>query len=136
MICVLDTTAFSAAMRFEPGMMSFLKNHRPGEVVTVPPVMAEIEYGIRRLDPESRKTGLLTERKTTLLKHLRVLDWTADASEHFGRMKALLEKSGTPVDDFDIAIAAVALTYGAEVITANLVHFSRIKGLVSRHWTE
>jgi len=65
-----------------------------------------------------------------------VLDWTEDASKYFGRMKASLGKSGTPMDDFDIAGAAVALAHGAEVITANLVHFSRIGGLVCRHWVE
>lgn len=136
MIYVLDTSAFSAAMRFEPGMMAFLARYRPGDVATVPPVAAEIEYGIRRLNPESRKARLLTDRKAELLKHIRVLDWTAEASEYFGRIKAALEKAGTPVDDFDLAIAAVASSHGAEVVTANLVHFSRIGGLVCRHWEE
>jgi len=62
-IYILDTKAFSAAMRFEPGMMNFLALHRPGNVATVPSVVAEIEYGIRRLYPESRKVRLLTDRK-------------------------------------------------------------------------
>jgi len=136
MIYVLDTTAFSAALRFEPGIMSFLAKHKPGDVATVPPVIAEIEYGIRRLDPESRKAKLLADRKAELLKHIRVLDWTHEVSEHFGRFKAALEEAGTPVDDFDIAIAAVASAHGAEVITVNLAHFKRIKGLVCRHWEE
>lgn len=39
-----------------------------------------------------------------------------------------------PVFDMDIAIAAVAVSHGAEIVTANLTHFSRIASLVSRHW--
>jgi tRNA(fMet)-specific endonuclease VapC len=134
-IFVLDTTAFSAAMRFEPAMMKFLSEHRPGEIATVPPVVAEIEYGIRRLDETSRKALLLETRKAELLEHIRLLDWIADASEHFGRIKAVLEKKGTPLDDFDVAIAAVAIAHEAEIVTANLVHFRRVDGLASRHWS-
>jgi hypothetical protein len=39
---VLDTTAFSAAMRLEPKLLSFLEQHRPGDISTVPPVIAAI----------------------------------------------------------------------------------------------
>ena len=34
----------------------------------------------------------------------------------------------------DVAIAAVAATHDAEVITANLAHFSRITVIFARHW--
>lgn len=39
-------------------------------------------------------------------------------------------------DDFDIAIAAIALAHGAEVVTSNLAHFKRVDGLTSRHRSE
>lgn len=63
---VLDTTAFSALMCRDEAMLEFLKRHRPGNIATVPPVVAEIEYGIRRLDNSSRKyllffPGIYTE---------------------------------------------------------------------------
>ena len=38
------------------------------------------------------------------------------------------------IEDFDIAVAAIARVHGAEVITANLSHFTRIDGLSCRHW--
>ena len=51
-----------------------------------------------------------------------------------GGIKAALERAGQLIDDFDIAVAAIALAHGAQVITANLPHFARVKGLRSCHW--
>jgi predicted nucleic acid-binding protein len=131
---ILDTTAFSAAMRNEPAMVDFLKARPPGELAVVPPVIAEIEYGIQRLEPGSRKRALLSEREAQLLSAVRVLEWTPPASVRFGGIKAALEHTGQLIDDFDIAVAAIALAHEAQVITANLPHFARVQGLRSRHW--
>jgi tRNA(fMet)-specific endonuclease VapC len=132
---VLDTTAFSAAMRNEPAMAAFLKARPPGEIAIVPPVVAEIEYGIQRLEPGSRKRSLLSDRQTKLLSAIRLLDWTPQSSVNFGGIKAALERSGQLIDDFDIAVAAIALAHDAQVITANLPHFTRVEGLRCRLWT-
>ncbi len=132
---ILDTTAFSAAMRNEPAMAEFLKARPPGDIAVVPPVVAEIEYGIQRLEPGSMKRTLLADRQAKLLSAIRVLDWTPQASVRFGGIKAALERSGRLIDDFDIAVSAIALAHDAQVITANLPHFGRVGGLRCRHWT-
>ena len=134
MISVLDTTAFSAAMRHEPEIVSFLRHRPPGEFAVVPPVVAEIEYGLQRLDRGSHRYRLLTAQKERLLSAIPLLDWIPAASVQFGAIKAGLERVGTPIDDFDVAVAAIARAHGAEVITANLAHFARIEGLDCRHW--
>jgi tRNA(fMet)-specific endonuclease VapC len=136
MMDLLDTTAFSAAMRNEDEMVRYLGPRRPGTVAVAPPVLAEIEYGLRRLDRDSRARALLKAQKDRLLGQLRILDWDQPSSEYFGDMKASLEKGGKLIDDFDIAIAAIARSHAARVITANLVHFRRIEGVYSQHWTE
>ena len=51
-----------------------------------------------------------------------------------GAIKAALKQADMPVQDFDIAVAAIARAHGAEVITANLAHFNRIESLPCRHW--
>jgi tRNA(fMet)-specific endonuclease VapC len=133
-ITVLDTTAFSAAMRREPDMLAFLRAHRPGDLATVPPVVAEIEYGIQRLEPGSRRRTLLEAERDRVLGALAVLPWTDGASRKFGVCKAQLERDGVPVDDFDIAVGAIALCHDAGIVTANLPHFGRFEGLACRHW--
>lgn len=134
MISVLDTTAFSAAMRLEPEIVLFLGARPPGEFAVVPPVVAELEYGLQRLDSASRRYRLLRAQLGRLLSAIPLLEWLPAASVQFGAIKAGLERVGTPIDDFDIAVAAIARAHGAEVITANLAHFARIEGLVCRHW--
>ena len=134
MISVLDTTAFSAAMRLEPEIVLFLGARPPGEFGVVPPVVAELEYGLQRLDSASRRYRLLRAQLGRLLSAIPLLEWFPAASVQFGAIKAGLERAGTPIDDFDIAVAAIARAHGAEVITANLAHFARIEGLVCRHW--
>lgn len=133
---VLDTTAFSSLMRRDTGMVQFLRAYRPGDIATVPLVVAEISYGIARLEAGSRRRLLLEQEKNRILELVRQLDWVPRSSELFGTIKAQLERDGTPIDDMDIAIAAIAMSHQAEVITANMVHFSRIKGLTVRHWTD
>ena len=136
MIAVLDTTALSAAMRAEASMMEFLNSRRPGDFALVPPVVAEIEYGIRRMESGSQRRALLEHQRDRFTQVFRLLPWIDDASRAFGDVKADLERRGSIIDDFDIAVTAIALSHGAEVITANLVHFGRVAGLECRHWTD
>ncbi len=79
MISVLDTSAFSAAMRNEPEMVDFMRSLRPGQIAVVPPVVAEIEYGIQRLTRGKRR-NLLARRQERLLSAIRLLDWIPEAS--------------------------------------------------------
>lgn len=129
---VLDTTAFSALMCRDEAMLEFLKRHRPGNIATVPPVVAEIEYGIRRLDNSSRKYLLLKSERDRLIALIAVLPWLPESSVSFGTIKADLERRGQLIDDFDIAIAAIAMSHKCVVITANVNHFRRIRNLKCR----
>lgn len=135
MITVLDTTAFSAAMRREPDMLAFLRARRPGDLATVPPVVAEIEYGIQRLEPGSRGRILLETERDRLLKAIAVLPWVDESSRRFGACKAQLERDGVPADDIDIAIASIARSHDAEVMTSKTHVFKRMAGVVCRHWS-
>ena len=131
---VLDTTAFSAAMKQDSELFSLMMRYRPGDIVTVPPVMAEIAYGIQRLDSSSRKYRILISERGRLLSVISILPWTSEASDFFGKIKTDLERKGELIDDFDIAIAAIALAHDCGVITANLGHFNRVKTLNCRSW--
>ncbi|MBW2078517.1 MAG: type II toxin-antitoxin system VapC family toxin [Deltaproteobacteria bacterium] len=131
---VLDTTAFSAAMRREEAILDFFRAHRPKQIVTVPPVVAEIYYGIERLDHLARKYYLLKSELDRLLAIIDVLPWLFEASYNFGIIKADLETRGAVIADFDIAISAIAMAHECTVVTANLDHFSRIKRLNCRFW--
>ena len=131
---VLDTTAFSALMRHDDDLLTMLKSHRPAEIATVPPVVAEIQFGIKRINSSSKKCRLLKSERDRLLAIIDVLPWQPESSENYGDIKADLERRGKPIDDFDIAIAAIAISHKFGVITANLKHFKRIKNLETKSW--
>ncbi len=131
---VLDTTAFSAIMKKDPNILTLVQDHPPRHIVTVPPVVAEIQFGIKRLDPSSKKCLLLSSERDRLLSVIAVLPWLRESSDYFGKIKADLERRGKLIDDFDMAIAAIALSHDCGVVTANLRHFQRIKSLECINW--
>ncbi len=56
--------------------------------------------------------------------------------EAFGSLKARLETDGRRLDDFDIVIAATAITLGYRLVTNNEKHFARIDGLEIDNWAK
>ena len=56
------------------------------------------------------------------------------APDFFGKAKALLCGSGTPLDDMDLLIAASAMAGGMTVVTHNIRHFARIPDLKVEDW--
>jgi tRNA(fMet)-specific endonuclease VapC len=121
-------------MRHDGDLLTMLKRHRPADIATVPPVVAEIQFGIKRLPNSSKKSILLKSERDRLLAIIDVLPWQPESSENYGSIKADLERRGKPIDDFDIAIAAIAMSHKCGVITANLRHFKRIINLATKSW--
>ena len=54
--------------------------------------------------------------------------------ETFGLLKAKPETAGTPLDDFDLALAATALAGNLIFVTNDTRHFARIEGLRLENW--
>ena len=67
--------------------------------------------------------------RTRVLPNVLVLPFDAETAEIYGRLCAGLWDQGTPVEDFDLMIAATAVQHGLTVVTANMKHFERIPGL-------
>jgi predicted nucleic acid-binding protein len=133
---VLDTSALSGAMRGDPLALAHARAERPGDLFLVPPVAAEIHYGIARLPSGSRRSQLLRGEYGRWRAMLRWLDWGEESCAIFGEQKARLEARGTRLDDMDLAVAAIALAYGLGVATCNARHFSRIESLRVLDWSK
>jgi len=63
-----------------------------------------------------------------------MIDVTRPVMDCFGEVKAHLEKSGTPIDDFDLLIGCTALTMNYAIVTNNVRHYQRIPGLKVVNW--
>ena len=92
--------------------------------------VAELFYGVaKRQFPEKNEIAI----KNFLLP-LTILSFDENAAEYFGKIKANLEKKGTPVGGFDIMIAAHAISENLTLITNNEREFNRIEGLKVENW--
>lgn len=132
---VLDTSAVSAVMHGIASATDRLAKERPEEVLIVAPVAAEIWFGLERLTRGSRRRRLLEAEFARLRGVLRWEDWTEEAAAEFGRQKARLARLGTPIEDFDVAIGALARVLGARLATLNVKHLARLEGLLVEDWS-
>jgi tRNA(fMet)-specific endonuclease VapC len=64
---------------------------------------------------------------------LEVLPYSAKASEHYGAIRAALERTGRPVGVIDLHIAADARSEGLTLVTNNLAEFERVPRLLTEN---
>lgn len=58
------------------------------------------------------------------------------AAESYGKVRADLEKAGTPIGPLDTMIAAHAKALGYTLVTNNTREFERVKDLKVENWAE
>lgn len=87
----------------------------------------ELRFGTARL-PNARR---LAER---FLSGLHALPWDEATADHYGKLRAALERKGAPIGNLDTMIAAHALAVDAVLVTSNVKHFSRVAGLTVENW--
>lgn len=90
----------------------------------------ELYYGARRSD--NPKKSLL--EVNSLLKSIPILEFDNRAALLAGDIQAELMNIGRPVNLLDALIAGVVITNNEELLTRNMDHFGRIKGLRCRSW--
>lgn len=132
---VLDTNAVSAVMKGDARTLARLRDTPKREVLVPQPVLAEIACGIARL-PRSRRKDALRLRLDLVKGELPRAEWTDAVSEAFGEIKAILERKGIRIEDFDAAIAAHAHAREAVLVTANVAHMIRVPGLRVEDWAK
>ena len=91
---------------------------------------AELRYGAARR-PEAKR---LLEVIEEFLLRVTVLPWDSKAAQEYGPLRAGLERTGQPVGNLDLLIAAHALAVSATLVTNDHV-FARIKNLKTENWT-
>jgi len=69
------------------------------------------------------------ERLYNFIRQLEVVHFNNETAKIGGKIFADLAKTGKMIDDFDVMIASIALELDETVVTKNIKHFERIKGL-------
>jgi tRNA(fMet)-specific endonuclease VapC len=102
----------------------------PNDVAVCSIVKAELFYGAMRSHNPS-KTLAGQER---FLKLFVSLPFDDAAPSIFGRIRAELAASGTPIGLYDLQIAAIAIANNLILVTHNVKEFSRVNGLQFEDW--
>lgn len=131
---ILDTMTVSALMEGVPRTIDRLEAVERTHVLLPQPVVAEIRFGLERL-PRSKRRARLEARFDGILRTVARAPWTDDVSACFGRIKASLRRAGRAIEDFDIAIAAHAVARDAILVTSNVEHMARVRGILLEDWT-
>ena len=69
-----------------------------------------------------------------LLANIEILDFDTLAAEAYGKIRADLEKGGTPIGPLDMMIAGHAKSLDYCIVTNNTKEFSRVRGLKLENW--
>lgn len=93
--------------------------------------IAEIVYGAMK---SNRPDYHLHNLEHVLLPAVNVVGFDAKAAYACGRIRAELEKSGTPLALADVEIASIAIANDFVLITHNVRHFARIPRLRYEDW--
>ncbi len=132
---LLDTNAVVALLRNKPAEVreKYRKAESSGDYLAVSSVVLfELWYGVEKSDRVRENT----ERLRILLSgELDLVDFDDEDAQTAGRVRAELEKAGTPIGAYDVLIAGQALRRGLTVVTANTSEFSRVNGLSWEDWT-
>ena len=93
--------------------------------------ISEIVYGAEK---SNRPEYHLKNLEEVLLPAVNIVGFDAKAAYVCGRIRAELERKGTPLDLADLEIAAIAIANDFTLISNNLRHFERIERLRCESW--
>jgi len=128
---MLDTNMCSYILKNHPTAVKLkFEEVGAGNIFISAIVLAELYYGAAR-----HPKGIVIRREIdNFVARLNVIPWDENAADHYGAIRAFLEKAGTPVGAMDMLIAAHARSCAATLVTNNRSEFDRIKGLAIVNW--
>jgi len=129
---LLDTNILIAAMKGRERVRQRLETTPLSDLVLSPVVLGELELGVQKSQHREKNAARLAR----LVEGIQLIPLDAEASRHYGIIRAELERKGNPIGANDYWIAAQALALGAIAVTENVGEFSRVAGLAIENWLE
>jgi predicted nucleic acid-binding protein len=131
---LLHANIISLNYRGDLNVLSNLKNKTGSELFLCSAVLAESYFGVHNSKNNNLKT-LLLEYYNSISNSLVVLDFDLESAKIYAKIKFELKIKGIIVEDFDLMIAAIALSNKLTLVTANTKHFKDIDDLKVEDWS-
>jgi len=92
--------------------------------------LAELLHGAEKSSRVGENLAVIED----FCSRLDVLAYGAKAAQHYGAIRASLERSGTPIGVNEIHIAGHARSEGLILVTNNVSEFARVPALEVENW--
>ena len=93
-------------------------------------------YAIKHKPEIVIKNFLQHDPDELCISSITIKEFNANAAEEYGRIRADLEKKGTPIGPMDMLIAAHAKAENLIIVTNNVREFNRVNDLTVENWAQ
>ena len=130
---MLDTNICIYAIKQRPEQVFIrLQEHDPKEICISSVTYAELVHGVEKSQAIEKNRLALA----LLLANIEIVSFDSLAAESYGKIRADLEKAGTPIGPLDMMIAGHARSLGYTIVTKNTKEFQRVRDLKLENWVE
>ncbi|WP_230991066.1 type II toxin-antitoxin system VapC family toxin [Bathymodiolus platifrons methanotrophic gill symbiont] len=105
-------------------------NQHAGHMCISSITLAELLHGVEK----SAQPAHNLRQVENFVSRLDVVEYGSKAAEHYGNIRAVLEKHGQTIGVNDIHIAGHARSEGLILVTNNLKEFERVEALRLDNW--
>jgi len=127
---MLDTNIAIYVIKRRPKEVLATFNQHAGQLCISSITLAELIHGVEK----SAKPDHNLRQVEDFVSRLMVLEYGNKASAHYGNIRAVLERKGTPIGVNDLHIAGHARSEGVTLVTNNMKEFERVEGLRRENW--
>lgn len=127
---LLDTNIVIYVIKRRPMEVMAMFNQNASRMAISSITLAELIHGAEKSSQPAQNYTVIED----FCSRLEVLPYTPKAAQHYGSIRAALEKAGQPIGVNDLHIAAHARSEGLVLVTNNLREFERVPALQLENW--
>jgi len=127
---LLDTNIVIDVLKRRPIEVLSIFNANASRMAISAVTLAELMHGAEK----SQRMGESLLAIEDFCSRIEVLPYGAKAAQHYGAIRAALEKIGQPIGVNDLHIAGHARSEGLILVTNNVSEFERVPALEIENW--
>jgi tRNA(fMet)-specific endonuclease VapC len=127
---LLDTNIVIYVLKRRPVEVLSTFNANASRMAISSITLAELLHGAEKSTRVSENLAAIED----FCSRLEVLPYGPKAAQHYGAIRAALEKLGQPIGVNDMHIAAHARSQGLVLVTNNMGEFARVPALEAENW--
>lgn len=129
---LLDTNIVIYVLKRRPVEVLSTFNANASRMAISSITLAELLHGAEKSSRVSENLAAVED----FCSRLQVLPYGPKAAQHYGTIRAALEKIGQPIGVNDMHIAAHARSEGLVLVTNNMGEFARVPALEAENWVQ